>query len=172
MVVTMGSMKGLSGKEMEVVSFLELNEKLFFTRDDIKQFFVSGNEMGVYMHNMKRKGRIIKINRSKYFLVPVKAFSGHWSEHPFIVIDEIFNGKGYFVSGMAAAHYWGLIEQIPSTIEVRNTTRQGKRRIFDFDIIFRRQRSLDPRSCVRAEIKGHQFFIESRAEARKWLKTR
>ena len=36
-------MKGLSNKEIEIVSFLELNEKNFFTRDDVKNFFKNNN---------------------------------------------------------------------------------------------------------------------------------
>ena len=53
--------KGLSNKEMEVMSHLELEQKRFFTRNDIAQFFRSGNELGVYIHKLKKKNRIVKI---------------------------------------------------------------------------------------------------------------
>ncbi len=165
-------MKGLSGKEIEMVSFLEMNEKFFFTREDVKRFFSSGNEMNVYIHNLKKKGRIIRINRSKYYLIPVRAFKGRWSEHPFIVIDEMFNGKDYFISGMAAAYYWGLIEQIPTMIEVRSTKNMTSRKIFSFAAVIKRTKSLDAKKFVRREIKGHGFFIEAKREVERWLKSR
>jgi predicted transcriptional regulator of viral defense system len=149
-----------------------MKEKFFFERDELKGFFKNENERNVYIHRLKKKGRIIKINKTKYYLIPVKAFEGHWSEHPFIVIDEIFNGKGYFISGMAAAHYWGLIEQIPTQIEVICTNRQGSRRIFNFTIIFKRARKLDPKSFVRGEIKNHGFSVISKKESGRWLKSR
>src|SRR3989344_1928383 len=95
-------MKGLSNKEIEIVSFLELNEKNFFTKDDVKKFFKNNNELKVYINRLKAKKRIIKINKSKYYLVPVKAYQDKWSENPFIVIDEIFNGENYFIGGYAA----------------------------------------------------------------------
>lgn len=165
-------MEGISKKELEIISLLEMKEKFFFEKDELKRFFKNGNEMNVYIHRLKKKGRIVRINKTKYYLIPVKAFEGHWSEHPFIVIDEIFNGKGYFISGMAAAHYWGLIEQIPAKIEVSCINKQGSRKIFNFTIIFRRSRALNPKSFVSGGIKGHGFLVWSKKEAGRWLKSR
>ncbi|MBU4300800.1 MAG: hypothetical protein ABIF85_03465 [Nanoarchaeota archaeon] len=162
-------MKGISKKELDVISLLEMEEKFFFTRKDIRRFFKNGNEMSVYIHRLRKKGRIIKLNKAKYCLIPVKAFEGHWSEHPFIVIDEIFNGKDYFISGAAAEHYWGLIDQIPVKIEVNCTKKQGTKRIFNTAIIFRRVRSLNPKDFVRKKIKEHYFLIESKKKAKQWL---
>ena len=73
--------RSLSEKELKFISRLELKQKYFFTRDDIRTNFTSDNEMNVYLHRLKSKGRIIKLNRSKYFLIPVKAVGNRWSEH-------------------------------------------------------------------------------------------
>ncbi|MBU1203669.1 MAG: hypothetical protein KKG60_01215, partial [Nanoarchaeota archaeon] len=131
-------MKGLSGKEMNVVSWLELEEKRFFTRLDIQTFFRNKNEMRVYIHRLKNKGRIVKLNNNKYYLVPIKAYKGRWSEHPFVVIDEIFNSKDYFVGGKAAAYYWEYIEQIPIEYDVYSTKKQGSKEIFGVKLNFKR----------------------------------
>lgn len=162
-------MMGLSKKEIDMVSFLELNEKFFFTRDDIRKFFRNENEMNVYIHRLKEKGRIVKLSRRKYYLIPVRAFKGHWSEHPFIIIDEMFNGKDYYIGGAAAAHYWGLIEQIPTQIVVYCTKKQGAKRLFNFKIIFKRVRRLDAKNFAKRKIKGHDFFIAKKSVVEKWL---
>lgn len=165
-------MKGISNKEIETVSFLEMNEKFFFTRSDIKRFFKNSNEMNVYMHRLRKKGRILKLNKTKHYLIPVRAFGGHWSEHPFIIIDELFNGKDYFIGGLAAAHYWGLIEQIPTQIEVCCTKKQGMKKIFNFTILFKRVRPAGMKNFVEQKIKGHSFFIASKRKVETWLKSR
>jgi len=165
-------MQGISKKEIDIISILELNEKFFFTRKDIRRFFRNNNEMNVYIHRLKKKSRIIKLNKTKYYLIPVRAFKGRWSDHPFIVIDEIFNGKDYFISGAAAAHYWGLIEQIPTQAEVRCTKKQGIKKIFNFTIIFKRVRSLNAKDFVRRSVSKHSFLIISKKSAEKWLKSR
>ncbi len=157
---------GLSGKEIEMVSYLELEGKRFFTRSDIKKFFKGQNEMGVYIHRLVRKGRVVKINRGKYYLVPIQAYQGKWSEHPFIIADEIFDGKRYCIGGKSAAHYWGYIEQIPAETEVFSTAKQGKREFFGFSIRIRRVRKL-PES-VRIEIQGHGVMIATKEESGKW----
>lgn len=165
-------MKGVSKKEIDLISFLELHEKLFFTKADAKRFFRNKSDMAAYIHRLKKKGRIIKINRSKYYLIPIRAFKGSWSEHPFLVIDEIFYGKDYYIGGMAAAHHWGLIEQVPTQIEVFCTKKHGRKKIFNFTIIFHRVRQNRMKGFVKKRIKNHTFLIEEKKKVLKWLKSR
>ncbi|MCD4740177.1 hypothetical protein K8R43_03225 [archaeon] len=165
-------MEGLSGRELEIVSFLELKEKYFFTRDDVKKFSKNENDMNVYFHRLKKKKRIVKLNKNKYFLIPVKAVDCFWAEHPFIIVDEIFNGKNYFIKGMAAAHYWGLVDQIPTQIEVACINKQGKRKIFGFTIVFKRIRPESMKGFVKKKIGKHSFRVLSKEKVKQWLKSR
>lgn len=164
-------MQGLSSKEIEMVSFLELTEKSFFTKSDVKKFFKNENTLKFYISRLKAKKRIININRSKYYLVPVKAYQNKWSENPFIVIDEMFNGKNYYIGGHAAAHYWGLIDQLPRQIEVYCTNKQGKRKIFETEIIFKRTRQKNISGFVEQKAKNHAFKIASKEKVMKWMKS-
>ncbi len=160
-------MKSHSKREIEMISFLELEGKRFFTRSNVKKFFKSNSKLTFFLHKMKAKKRIIKISKEKYYLIPIQAFKGKWSEHPFIIIDEIFSGKNYFIGGKAAAHYWGLIEQIPTEIDVYSTSRQGKRKIFDAVINFRRVRKLG--KYVEKGLKNHKFNIAAKEMSKKWI---
>ena len=160
------TMKGISGKELEAISFLELEGKRFFSKADVSRFFGSPGEMAVYIHRLVRKGRVVKIARDRYYLVPIQAYQGKWSEHPYIVIDEVFNGRGYVIGGKSAANYWGFVEQIPSVIDVFSRTRQGRKEMFGFTIRFRRVRNL-PRSTT-GRVKGHQFIIATEGVSKRW----
>jgi predicted transcriptional regulator of viral defense system len=157
--------KGLSDKEMKVMSYLELGEKRFFTKDDIKKFFKSENELNVYTHRLKEKGRIVRINKEKYYLIPIQAYKG-WVEHPFIVADEMFNGKDYYIGGKAAANYWGFIDQIPRVIDVFSTKKQGEIKILGSSFKFRRVRKM--MRFVKRKIKHHDFLIALIEESKKW----
>lgn len=160
------AMKGISGKELEAISYLELEGKRFFSKKDVRRFFRNTNEMAVYIHRLVRKGRAVKIARDRYYLVPIQAYQGKWSEHPYIVIDEMFGGKNYAIGGKSAANYWGFVEQIPSEIDVYSRTRQGRKEFFGFTLRFRRVRNL-PRSAI-GKAKGHQFIITTRGASKKW----
>ena len=159
----------LSEKELGFISELELKEKYFFTREEIKHKFNSVNEMNVYLHRLKKKGRIIKLNRTKYYLIPVKAVERQWSEHPYIIIDEIMNGKDYCIVGKAAAYYWKFIDQIPFEYEVYNTKMHKKMKIFNTRLNFRKRRKKNIPEGVVREIHGHKFIIASKKESRKWM---
>lgn len=159
--------RGLSEKELAFISRLELKGRITFIRDEIKSNFSSTNEMNVYLHRLKKKGRIIKLNKNKYFLIPVKAVGGKWSEHPFILIDEIMNGKNYCIVGKAAANYWKLIDQIPFEFEVDNTRKHEMVNIFNARLNFRKKRKL-PKSVERT-IQGHKFIIATKKESKKWI---
>ena len=116
-----------------------------------------------------QKERIVKLNRSKYYLVPIQAFEGKWTEHPFIIIDEIFSGKDYYIGGKAAAHYWGLIDQIPGEIDVYSAKKQGKKETLGIKICFNRIRKKNMLKCVKKKAGNHDFIIATKSVSRRWI---
>lgn len=165
-------MKGISKKEIEIISELEFDEKYFFTSSDINKHIKNKMQRYNIIKSLLKKKRIIKLNRNKYFLIPIRAKSGGWSEHPFIIIDEIFNGKDYFIGGVAAANYWKLIEQIPFEFDVYTTKRQGKIEIFNARIIFHRTTENRIKNAIKRKKYEHNFLIQSKKETKKWMKSR
>jgi len=131
-------MKGLSKKEIELISSLEFEEKYFFTKEDVAPFITTENQRRHIIHKLMKKKRIIKLNKSKYYLIPIKAKTGKWYEDSFVMVDEVLNGDNYFIGGWAAANYWKLTDQIAMKIEVYTTKRQGIRKFLTTTIIFRR----------------------------------
>lgn len=93
--------------------------------------------MIVYLHRLVKKERIIRLSKDRYMLIPIQAHHG-WSEHPFIIVNELFVKKNYYIGNISALHYYGLIEQIPSKVFVYSPTRQGTKKILDFEIMFKR----------------------------------
>ena len=165
-------MIGLSKKEIEIISWLEFHEKYFFTSSDIDKF--AGNMAQRYniIKNLVKKKRISKLNKTKYYLVPIKAKSGKWSENPFIIVDEICNNRDYFIGGWAAANYWKLTDQIPMRTDVYTTRRQGKISILNTKIIFHRTSKKMLEKAVARFVQGHAIRILSKKESKKWLKSR
>lgn len=165
-------MKGLSEKEIEIVSDLEFQQKYYFTNRDIAKHFEDEMQRKNIIYNLKRKGRIVKINRSKYYLIPIKARHGKWIDHPFIAVDEICDGKDYFIGGYAAANYWKLTDQIPMQFDVYTTRRQGKIRIFNARIVFHRTSTKNLKKGIAKKIANHDFIMLNKGESEKWIKSR
>ena len=126
--------------------------------------------MNYYLHNLRKKVRIIKLNRTKYFLIPIKAKGGHWSEHPLVIVDEIMNGEDYFVGGMYATYQWGLVDQIPRQVDVYTTKKQGEMTVFNIKFIFHRTTKHNLENAVKRRIGNHSYFIANKKKAREWTK--
>lgn len=166
-------MEGLSKKEMEIVAWLEFHEEYFFTSPDIERFSKNKTQRYNIIKNLLKKKRIVKLNRTKYYLIPIKAKSGSWTVHPFIITDEACNSNEYFIGGWAAANYWKLTDQIPMQIDVFTTKRQGKIKILNTRIVFHRTTKKRIEQAVTKKIgSAYTFKIEKRQESKKWLKSR
>lgn len=164
-------MKPLSKKEVEIISTVEFHKKYFFTAEDIDRFAKDRTQRYNIIKNLKRKGRIVKINRSKYYLIPIRAKGGYWSEHPFILVDEMMDSRDYFIGGWAAAHYWGLTDQVPAQTDVYTTRRQGKAKVLSTRVVFHRTTRKNLGHSVTEEVQGQRFRILSKEESKRWLKS-
>lgn len=165
-------MKGLSEKEIEVISELEFSQKYYFTKDDIKHHFQSKGQVEDLIYRLQKKGRIIKLNRKKYYLIPIKAKSGKWTDNPFIIADQICDSKDYFIGGWAAANYWHLTDQVPMQIDVYTTRRQGKVRLLNNRFVFHRTSKRMTEKAVTERIGERNFRIISKETVSKWLKSK
>lgn len=164
--------KGLSKKETEIIAWLEFYVRYFFNIKDIERFFKNKNQRYNTIKSLVKKKRIIKLNKEKYYLVPIKAKSGSWVEDPFILADEIMNGKDYFIGGWSAADYYRFTDQIPIWIEVYTTKRQGRKKILNTGFIFRRTTAEKIKRAVIKEVNKHSFRIINKREAKKWMKSK
>jgi len=166
-------MNGISKNELKLVSDMEFRKKYYFCLKDIAFHFVNQKQMRNTIYTLRKKGRIIRLSKNKYFLVPIKARHGKWTDYPLIIVDEMFNGQDYFVGGWYAAHYWRLTDQIPMQVDVFTTKRQGKINLLNSRFVFHRTTAqrIKTKSIVR-EIGKHHFKILSKREATKWMKSR
>ena len=166
-------MEGLSKKEIQVVSDLEFRKMYYFTTADIRSHFKNKRQVINTIYTLRKKGRIIKISKSKYFLIPIKARTGKWTDNTLIVTDEMFNGKDYYVGGWYAAHYWKLTDQIPAQIDIYTTKRQGKIKIFNMRFVFHRTtaKNVEKMSIIQ-KTEGHSFRIIRKESAVEWMKLR
>ena len=166
------NIKPLSEKEVRIIAELEFQGKYYFTREDIKHHFDSANKLSYSIHRLIMKERIIKLNRNKYYLIPIKAKSGKWTDKSFIIVDEMFDGMNYYIGGWASANHWGLTNQVPMKIEIFTNKRNGIKKVLTSTFLFKKttQKRID--GAVTKKIDGHQFRILRKKETQEWLTKR
>ncbi|MBN2881324.1 hypothetical protein JXM83_04705 [Candidatus Woesearchaeota archaeon] len=162
----------LSERAIKVISDLEFQEKYYFTREDIEKHFDDKKQLSNFIHIQMKSGRVVKLNRDKYFLIPIKARTGKWTDHPLIVADEMMNGKDYYVGGWYAAKYWSFTDQIPMQIDIYTTKRNGRINILNKRYVFHRVRLESLKKAVSQKVKEHNFKILNKEDSKKWYSER
>ncbi|MBS3137710.1 hypothetical protein J4232_04710 [Candidatus Woesearchaeota archaeon] len=165
-------MESLSKKEVEIIADLEFRKKYYFTTEDIRQHFENKKHIVNTIYRLRRKQRILKLNKNKYYLVPIKARYGKWTDNPLIVVDEICNGKDYFIGGWYAAYYWKLTDQIPMQVDIYTTRKQGKMKVLNKRFVFHRTSEKNMKKYVVQQITEHEFRIINQKESKLWMKSR
>jgi predicted transcriptional regulator of viral defense system len=115
----------LGANELKLLFTLENKGRAAFSIKDAKKI-LSASDASVWnvIYRLKKKGRIEKIERGKYLLIPAEAgVEGLWSEIPYLILPDIL--KDYYVGFYSALNYWGMTEQVPGAVFVA-TLRQRK----------------------------------------------
>ena len=166
-------MEGLSRKEMKITATLDFDKKYFFTSEDIDTFAKNKTERYNIIKHLLKKKRIIKLNKTKYYLIRLRSKFETWSESPIVAADEMCNGKDYMIGGWAAANYWRLTEQIPMQIDIYTTKRQGKVKVFNMRFVFHRTTTKRlQKEAVIEKIGEHTFLIQNKEVTKKWMTSR
>lgn len=166
-------MEGLSRKEMKITATLDFDKKYFFTSADIDTFAKNKTERYNIIKHLLKKKRIIKLNKTKYYLIRLRSKFETWAESPIIAADEMCDGKEYMIGGWAAANYWRLTDQIPMQVDIYTTKRQGKVKLFNTRFVFHRTTTKRlQKEVVMEKIGEHTFLIQDKEVTKKWMKSR
>lgn len=152
----------LGPNELKLLFTLEEQGKTAFRFEDARRILkTSSPSIKNVLYRLKRKGRIEKIEKGKYLLIPAKAgYKGIWSEHSFLILPHLLDS--YYVGFYSALNYWGMTEQVPSMVLVATTARKK-----ELEYGFTRYKfiTLSKKKffgLVEEEISGGKFKISSK----------
>lgn len=132
--------------EAELLFTLERGGRRVFDLEEAKKILNCSDEvLRKILHRLTLKGRIQRIKRGYYILVPARAgYQTSWTEHVFSFLNGILDE--YYVGYWTALNYWQMTEQIPRTIFIATRKR---RRDFTYNNIV-------PIHFVK--VSSHKFF--------------
>ena len=121
--------KGLSKDEVYLISRAEFENRKFITRDFTLKLFKDDKKTNNILYNLKRKGRLLQIERGKYFIIPIKAPNQLWTPNEFITAKNWIGNTPYYIGYFTMYNYWGFTEQIPQTIYILNAQKSRTKTI-------------------------------------------
>jgi predicted transcriptional regulator of viral defense system len=112
-------------KENQVFSFDQLYKKTHIDKGMLR----------VMLFRMEEKGFIERIDKGKYLIIPLGSEKGKYTLHEFVIGSYLVDP--YAISYWSALHYYGLTEQIPTTVFVQTPTRRSKSSTEIFGVNYR-----------------------------------
>ncbi len=121
--------RNLSKDEVYLISRAEFEKQKLITTRFVRKLFPDKNKASRILVFLTQKGRLIRIEKGKYILVPLKAPNQQWMPNEFVVADLWMGVTPYYIGYFTMYNYWGFTEQIPRTIFVLNTAKSCKKEI-------------------------------------------
>lgn len=116
----------LGPTELRLLFELEKEGHRVFGTEDANRILGTGrNSVNAALYRLARKGRVRRIERGKYLLVPARAgYDGAWAEIPSIIASRLV--EPYYIGFASALNFWGMTEQIPRSTYIATTRRKGR----------------------------------------------
>jgi predicted transcriptional regulator of viral defense system len=112
------------------------NKQNIFTFQDIKK--ISGLDKKILnkiMFRLEKKGWIERIEKGKYMIIPLEAKKGKYTLNEFVIGSLLV--KPYCIAYWSALNYYGMTEQIPTTVFIQTTSRKKKQMLEIFGVKYK-----------------------------------
>src|SRR3989338_3866223 len=121
----------LSKDEIYLNSRAEFEKQKIITTPFVQKLFPNKNKASKTVASLTRKGRIIRIEKGKYMIVPIKSPNQQWTPNEFIAAALWMGDASYYIGYFTMYNYWGFTEQIPQTVFVLNLKKNAQKTIGD-----------------------------------------
>ena len=106
----------LSKDELLLISRAEYEKCKLITNDFATKVFGGSRKAANTVDRLRKKGRLIQLERGKYILVPIKAPNQMWTPNELVVASLWMGNAPYYVGYFTMYNYWGFTEQVPQTV--------------------------------------------------------
>jgi predicted transcriptional regulator of viral defense system len=127
--MTENKYKGLSKDEIYFISRAEYESQKTITTAFSRKVFPDKIKASDILTSLKKKGRILCIEKGTYLIVPIKAPNQRWTPNEYLVAALWLQDIPYYIGYASAYNYWGFTEQIPQNLTILNTQRSLKKTI-------------------------------------------
>jgi len=118
-------MKGALCKNMRSIDLLNSLAKkgnTFIFVDALKISNLSTKSVQKVLYRLQQRGAIERIEKGKYLIIPLGAEKGKYTLHEFVIGSLLV--EPYSIAYWSALNYYGLTEQIPTTVFIQTITRR------------------------------------------------
>lgn len=107
---------------IDILSRLAKNKNAFTFEDAYKILGINRNAARALLSRLEKGGAIERVEKGKYIIIPLGAEKGKYTLHEFVIGAMLVNP--YSIAYRSALNFYGLTEQIPTTVFIQTTTQE------------------------------------------------
>ena len=109
-------------RRIDLLNPLAKKGNTFTFVDALKISNLSTKSLQKVLYRLQQSGAIERIEKGKYLIIPLGAEKGKYTLHEFIIGSLLV--EPYSIAYWSALNYYGLTEQIPTTVFIQTITRK------------------------------------------------
>jgi predicted transcriptional regulator of viral defense system len=107
---------------MDLLNSLAKKGNTFTFNDALNISSLSTKSLQKVLYRLQQSGAIERIEKGKYLIIPLGAEKGKYTLHEFVIGSLLI--EPYSIAYWSALNYYGLTEQIPTTVFIQTITRK------------------------------------------------
>jgi len=109
-------------RRTDLLNLLAKKGNTFTFKDALKISNLSTASLQKVLYRLQQKGAIERIEKGKYLIIPLGAEKGKYTLHEFVIGSLLI--KPYCIAYWSALNYYGLTEQISTTVFIQTITQK------------------------------------------------
>ena len=109
-------------RRTDLLNLLAKKGNTFTFNDALKISNLSTTSLQKVLYRLQQSGAIERIEKGKYLIIPLGAEKGKYTLHEFVIGSLLV--EPYTIAYWSALNYYGLTEQIPTTVFIQTITRK------------------------------------------------
>jgi len=119
-------------RKNDLINSLAKKGNILTFEDALKVTNLSRESLRVVLLRLEKRGIIERIEKGKYLIIPLGAEKGKYTLHEFVIGSTLI--ESYSIAYWSALNYYGLTEQIPTTVFLQTTARKKNQDIKVFGV--------------------------------------
>jgi len=159
--MTIQKITGFGKREMQLLFALEQKSNYLFTTQQAKNLLATSDaSVKNVLKRLKQKHRIIRIEKGIYLFAPLKSgVKGNWTENAFELAPALAKTNDYYIGFASAMNYWGMTEQLPTTIWIALKKQKKQVNAVQAKFIFIKKKKLGEKTVI--EINNTKVNVSS-----------
>lgn len=119
----------LSKDAVYLLSRAEFEKQKVITTEYAVKVLGSYRKATSMLDKLSKRNRLIQLKRGQYLIVPLKAPNQLWMPNEFVMASLWMDKIPYYIGYTSMYSYWGFTDQVPQSVTILNTRKEGKKNI-------------------------------------------